>query len=132
MTTKTLMRLCAAVEGATGVALFAAPDLVIRMVFGGGFTSDIAVARGAGLAPFVLGLACWPIGNDIPARVIWAQLTYSLLVGLYLVYLRVGGGFAGSLLWPASGLHAVMALLLAGLAYEKYCGKDNSSKSGIA
>ncbi len=120
LTTITLLRLCATFESATGVVQIAFPDFLVRVLFGsGGLSSDIVVSRGAGLGPFVLGLACWPIEDDVAATVIWAQLVYNLLVALYLGYLRIAGGFVGALLWPACALHAVIALLLAVLAYER-------------
>jgi hypothetical protein len=46
-------------------------------------------------------------------------LTYNLLTTLYLGYLRIGGGFAGYLLWPAFVLHALLTLLLARPAKEE-------------
>jgi len=39
---------------------------------------------------------------------------------LYLGYLRVGGGFASFLLWPASALHVVFAMLLARPAFASF------------
>jgi hypothetical protein len=72
----------------------------------------IPVARLAGTALLCLGLACWPSGDDATQRAIRALFTYNLLAGLYLGYLRVGGGFVSYLLWPACVLHAVLALLL--------------------
>ena len=47
-----------------------------------------------------------------------ALFTYNLLAGLYLGYLRVGGGFVSYLLWPACVLHIAFALLLVRPAYE--------------
>jgi hypothetical protein len=41
-----------------------------------------------------------------------AMLTYNVLIALYLAYLGTVGHLRGVLLWPAVGLHAVVALLL--------------------
>jgi hypothetical protein len=40
------------------------------------------------------------------------MLIYNLLVTCYLVFLGLGGAWAGILLWPAAGGHAVLTLLL--------------------
>ena len=118
MTTRTLLRLCAIFEGVTGIALMVEPDIV-RELFRGGLSGDIAIARAAGLCSFFLGLACWPIGDDIAGQVIWAQLAYNLLTAFYFGYLKLAGGFVSALLWPVCALYAVIALLMAGLAYER-------------
>ena len=114
MKTRTLVRLSAAIEAATGVALIAIPDLVARVLLGTGLSdSGIAVGRLAGLALLSLGLACWPSAEDASAPAIRALFTYNLLVALYLAYLRLGGGFISYLLWPAVALHSLLTLLLA-------------------
>ena len=120
MTTRTLVVLDAALEVATGVALIIHPGLVVRVLLGVGlFGGGIAVGRVAGLGLLSLGLACWPSGDDATPRATWALFTYNLLVASYLGYLRVGGSFVGYLLWPAFGLHALLAILLARPAYER-------------
>ena len=40
------------------------------------------------------------------------MIVFSLLSAIYLVYLGVGGGPAGLLLWPAAALHAALTILL--------------------
>ncbi len=120
MTTRTLVRLSAALEAATGVALIAAPGFVVAVLLGAGLSgSGIAVARVGGFGLLSLGLACWPSGPDATAHAIRALFTYNLLAAVYLGYLRVGGGFVSYLLWPACVLHALLALLMARPAYEK-------------
>jgi hypothetical protein len=120
MTTRALVVLAAALEAATGVALIADPSFVVRLLLGVGLSGGgIAIGRVAGLGLLSLGLACCPSGDDATAQATWALFTYNLLVALYLGYLRVGGGFVSYLLWPASALHAVLALLLARPAYER-------------
>ena len=119
MTTRTLLRLSAGLETVTGIALIALPDLVARLLLGTGLSgSGIAVARVGGFGLLSLGFACWPGWDEVTAGAIRALFTYNLLAALYLGYLRVGGGFDGFLLWPASILHALLALLMARPTYE--------------
>jgi hypothetical protein len=133
MKTRAPVMLSAALVAATGVALIVDPDFVVRVILGAGLSgSGIAVGRGAGIVLLALGLACWPSGADATARATLALFTYNLLVALYFGYLRVGGGFVSSVLWPACALHALLAVLLAGTAYEGFSGKGRSSKSRMA
>jgi hypothetical protein len=119
MKTRTLLKLSVGLEAATGLALIALPEVVARVLLGAGLSaSGIAVARVAGFGLLSLGLACWPGGDDATPQAIRALFTYNLLAALYLGYLRVGGGFDGLLLLPASILHAVLTLLMARPAYE--------------
>jgi hypothetical protein len=128
MTTRTLLRLCATFEGVTGIALMAEPDVIVRELFGGGLSGDITIARAAGFCLFFLSLVCWPSEDDTAGQVIWAQLAYNLLTALYLGYLKLAGGIVSALLWPVCALYAVIALLLAGLAYERV----SAAKTGRA
>jgi hypothetical protein len=124
MTRRTLVLLDAGLEMVTGVALIADPNLVSRVLLGVGLSgSGIAVGRVAGLGLLSLGLACWPSGADATSQTTRALLTYNLFTTLYLGYLRIGGGFAGYLLWPAFVLHALLTLLLARPATEEAARK---------
>ena len=121
MKTKTLLRVCASFEIVAGFVLIAVPDFVIREIFGGGpLSSDVAIVGGGGLGLLLLGLVCWPIGDDIDEQLLWAQLAYNLPAALYLGYLRLKGGFTSALLWPTCALHGLIAMLLVGLVYEKF------------
>jgi hypothetical protein len=103
----------AGLEMATGAALIADPNFVSRLLLGVGLSGGgFAVGRVAGLGLLSLGLACWPSGADATSQTTRALLSYNLLATLYLGYLRIGGAFAGYLLWPAIVLHAVLTLLL--------------------
>src|SRR5271166_6029725 len=114
MKTRNLVNVSAAIESATGVALILIPDVVARVLLGNELSgSGIAVARVAGFGLLALGLACWPGGNDATAQATRALFVYNLLAGLYLGYLRVAGGFVSPVLWLASGLHVVLAVLFA-------------------
>jgi hypothetical protein len=118
MKTRTTISVSSAIEIATGLALLAVPDLVARVLLGTGLSdSGIAVARLAGCGLLALGLACWPGSSEPASSATRALFVYNLLAGLYLGYLRVGGGFVGLLLWPACALHVVIAVLLARPAY---------------
>jgi len=120
MTTRTLVRLSAAIEAATGVALIAAPDFVARLLLGVDLSaSGVAVARVGGFALLSLGLACWPTAGDATPSSVRALFVYNLLAALYLGYLRVSGKFLAFLLWPACGLHGLLALLFARPAYGR-------------
>jgi hypothetical protein len=114
MNTKMVLTASAAIEGATGAALIIIPEIVSRVLLGVELNSaGVALARVAGLGFLSLAIACWTRGNGANLQAIRALFVYNLLAGLYLGYLRVGGGFTGYLLWPACILHVVLALLLA-------------------
>jgi hypothetical protein len=104
---KKLLLITGVAEAVTGVALMAAPVLVGRLLLGTELAGVSAVvARVAGIALLALGVGCWPG----PASL--GMLTYSTLATVYLGYLALGGEWAGPLLWPAVGLHAVLTILL--------------------
>jgi|ERR1039457_4643058 hypothetical protein len=120
MRTRTLVLLSAAIEAVTGLALITDPDLVARVLLGVGLSgSGIVFGRVAGFGLLSLGLACLPSGDEATAQVTRALFTYDLLATLYLGYLRIGGGFAGYLLWPSVSLHGLLTLLFARLAYGR-------------
>jgi hypothetical protein len=121
MTTRILILLSSAIEALTGIALIAVPSLVGRVLLGVELPgSAIAVARVAGFALLALGVGCWPRGNEASDQSIRALFIYNLLAGLFLGYLRVGGGFSGLLLLPASVLHVALALMMARPAYNTF------------
>jgi hypothetical protein len=114
MNTRTILALSAAIEFVTGIALLAIPDFVARVLLGTELSnSGFAVARLAGCGLLSLGVACWQSIDVVSLPATRALFAYNMLAGLYLGYLRVGGGFAGSLLWPACLLHLALGLLLA-------------------
>jgi hypothetical protein len=111
--------LSGAIEAATGAALILAPEVVAGLLFGATLSdSGVAVARVAGFGLLTLAIACWPGANDATAQAIRGLFVYNLLAGLYLGYLRVGGGFTGFLLWPACVLHVLLALLFVRPTYK--------------
>ena len=100
-------------EGATGLALMIAPALVVRLLVGLDVSIDgELLGRCFGIALIALALACWPAASASGAT--RAMLTYNALIALYLTYAGAVLHLQGLLLWPAIGLHAVVALLLVG------------------
>jgi len=119
MNTKSVVTVSTAIEAATSLALIGSPELVARVLLGAKLASSgAAVARVAGFGLLSLAIACWPGNNNPTPKVVRALLVYNLLAGVYLGFLRVGGGFVSFLLWPASVLHIVLAVMLARPAFE--------------
>jgi hypothetical protein len=121
---KKLLIITGVAEAATGLALMVAPGLVGRMLLGADLTGVAAVvARVAGIALLALGVGCWPG----PASL--GMLTYNTLGTVYFAHLALGGEWAGPLLWPAVGLHAVITILLsrAWLIRPKAAGRNNQT-----
>ena len=108
--------LAATVEaGATGLVLFIQPQWFAWLVFGTEFSeAGNALGRLAAIALFGLALATWPAPAALsrPASSVRALLIYNVLATIYLLYLGIGGQVTGILLWPATALHAIFALLL--------------------
>lgn len=106
-----LLAFSAAGEAATGLALLAFPELVVRLLFGAELTGvAIPLARVAGASLTALGVACWPGAGKM--QVAGAMLVYSLLITLYLVFLGVQDTWVGRLFWPAVAVHAILTFLL--------------------
>jgi hypothetical protein len=121
ITSRTVVNLSAVIETATGIALIASPGMVGRVLLVSDLSgAGIAVGRVAGIALLALALACWTGGDQVSAPSVRALFAYNLLAGLYLGYLRVGGGFDAFLLWPACALHIVLALLLAHPTFARF------------
>ncbi len=102
------LKIAAIAEAATGLALFLVPSAVSELLLGAPLDGiAAAIARVAGIALVGLGIACWPGLQRA------GMLTYGAGVALYLAWLGLAGGLAGPLLWPAVGVHAILAALLA-------------------
>lgn len=103
------------IEGATGLALIAVPDLVARLLLGADLPEiGVVVARVAGITLVALVLGCWlagPIRDTVAALA--ALLAYNALIAIYLGWVAIEGVFVGPLLWPAVVFHAGVAVLLA-------------------
>src|SRR5271166_4201880 len=101
------LTLAAMGEAATGAALLIVPSLAGWLLFGKELTGvAIPVARVTGIALIALSVACWP-GPPVAG-----MLLYVAAAALYLGYLGIAVGLAGTLLWPAVILHIVLTALL--------------------
>jgi hypothetical protein len=112
----TSIAVAAGIEVGTSVLLIIRPSLFVWLLFGSELsaTGD-ALGRLAGFALLALALACWPGPGTAAAQSIAAfraLLLFSLLTTVYLLYLGIGSGPVGPLLWPASALHAGVAIFL--------------------
>jgi hypothetical protein len=118
-----ILKFCAMLEGAIGLALFVVPGIVTRLLFGAEVDGvGLAVSRVGGLGLLSLGTACWPPreGVDAAQCAVCGILGYNILVALYLAWLGVGGAHRGIFLWPAVVLHATLtALLVRAMRYRK-------------
>jgi hypothetical protein len=105
---KKLLTIAAVAEVATGLALLIVPSLAGQLLLGTELTGiAVTVARVAGIALIALGITC---GLAAP---LLGMTIYSAAITLYLVYLGLGGEFAGILLWPAVIFHTVLTAFLA-------------------
>jgi hypothetical protein len=108
-----LLKLTALIEAATGLALIAAPTVIVRLLFAGDISgAGIPLGRVAGFGLLSLGIACWPARTSAPFA-LWAMLTYNILATLYFLWIGIGGAWIGPLLWPAVALHGALSFLLA-------------------
>jgi hypothetical protein len=112
-----LLALAALGEAATGLILVVYPPIVVRLLFGAEMAgAGIVMSRIAGIALIGLGVGCWPSTSAF--QPLNGMLSYSTLAMLYLAYLGVRGEFAGVLLWPAVGVHAILVALLVGARFK--------------
>jgi hypothetical protein len=104
-----LLAIAAIAEAVTGLALLIVPSLVGQLLLGSELTGvAIPIARVTGIALIALGVACWP-----GCTALCGMLAYNALAAAFFAYLGIRGHWVGLLLWPAAGLHAVIAILLA-------------------
>ena len=113
--TKRFLTLTAILEGATGLALIAVPDIVVRLLLGAEISgASIPLGRVAGAALLALGVACWLARDDTQnhaARgLVVAMLTYNLVATAVLAFAGIGLQLHGIVLWPAVVLHAAMGV----------------------
>lgn len=109
-----LLAFAAIMEVGTGVALAIDPVLVVRLLVGME-VSDVGtwLGRCFGITLLALGLACWPDPKRADGgATLRGMLVYNALIAFYLAFLGSVRHAGGWLLWPAVGLHAVIALLL--------------------
>ena len=109
-----LVALASSAEGITGLLVLVDPALFLRLLLGVELpAAGLAASRLAGIALLTLGVACWPSRGAAVGRTagLGAILLYNALAAPYLALLGVSG-LAGWLLWPATAVHALLALLL--------------------
>lgn len=115
MSTKALLIVTALIEIGTGLALLVAPSLSVEFLLGEGLSSPqaLVVARVAGVALISVGVACW-LGRNADRRaqsgLIAGMLIYNLAVPILLLHGWIASALQGLGLWPASILHAVLAI----------------------
>jgi hypothetical protein len=110
-----LMMATAIVEVGTGLALLLDPSLPVELLLGI-YTSapvTLVIGRVAGAALLSLGVMCWVSRRGESPKadrgVLIGMLLYNILVAGVLAY-SGSLGLAGLLLWPAVGLHVVLAV----------------------
>jgi len=113
---KRLLTLTALIEAATGLALIAAPSVVVQLLLGSplGTSAALTLGRVAGSALLALGIACWLARDDTQSRatrgLVSAMALYNLATVAVLSFAGVGFGLHGAALWPAVILHAMMSV----------------------
>ena len=103
----------AVMEVGAAVALLAAPDLAMRLVFGSsGTAAGLALGRLAGGALLSLGVACWLARLDVASAASKALVSGMLTYNAAVVALVLTGslGSLGPLLSGLALLHGGMAL----------------------
>ena len=110
---KCFLKLTAILKAATGLALIAAPAIVVRLLLGAEISgASIPLGRVAGAALLALGVACWLARDDTQSRatrgLVVAMLMYNLVATAVLAFAGIGLGLHGVVLWPAVVLHAAM------------------------
>jgi len=101
----------ALLEAATGVALMAAPPLVVSLLLGVALDTPggLRVAQVAGTALLSIALACWLARDDSASAagrgVVTAVLLYNVLIVAVFTYSKLALGIAGIGLWPTVAAH---------------------------
>jgi len=103
----------AAAETLTGLAVLAFPGTISRLLLGAELgAAGEALARFGGIAFVFLGIACW-------SRASWRALwLFQPAAAVCLVYVALGSGLHGVLMWPAVAYHTAATILL-GLRLRK-------------
>ena len=103
-------------EMGTGLLLLFIPLAVFTVLLGVSSPTPeaIFVGRIAGAALMAMGVACWLARNDQGSLALRALLTgvllYDLAAAGLLAYAGAGLKMVGWALWPAVGVHAVLAV----------------------
>src|SRR4051812_9837566 len=103
----------AALEAGAGLALLALPSPAVELLTGGGLSSPPALVLGrvAGAALLSLGVACWLARNAANQNgLVAGLLIYNAAVPALLLHGWFAAQLGGIALWPASVIHAAMAV----------------------
>jgi hypothetical protein len=106
----------AVIEVGAGLALLCCPSATVALLVGAALEgpASLAVARVCGAALLALGVACWLARGDTHCRtargLVAAMLIYNFATVAVLAFAGIGDGLYGVALWPAVGLHGLMAL----------------------
>jgi hypothetical protein len=113
---KALLVVTAVIEVGAGVALLCCPAAAVSLLLGTGLdgSAPLTVGRVAGAALLALGIACWLARRDGRSRaaigLVAAMMLYNAAAAAILAFAGIGLRLHGVGLWPAVGLHAVMAV----------------------
>jgi len=107
---KKLLTITAIVEAGTGLGVLIAPSVLAQTLLGGPLEGPVVltVARIGGAGLLALGIACWLSRND-GRPLVMAMLFYNIAAVAILAYGALGLALSSSGLWPAIGLHTVLA-----------------------
>jgi len=106
----------ALLEVGAGLLLLAVPALALQFLLGVGEAASetLVVARIAGAALLAIGVTCWMARRNGPnpaqSGVVAGALIYDVAAAGLLAYAGLGLNMAGLGLWPAVGLHTVLAV----------------------
>lgn len=107
---KKVLALAAVGEAVTGLTLIVYPKIAVRLICGAEIVgAGVIVSRIFGISLVAISVACWPVENS--SQPLYGMLTYTALATLYLITVGIAGD-VGILLWPAVGVHAILAFLL--------------------
>jgi hypothetical protein len=129
---KSLLVVTALSEVGTGLALLAAPAVVLLLLLGveSAAPEALVVGRVAGGALVAIGVACWVARNDRgPAQrgVVMGVLIYDVTAAAVLAYSGSSLGMAGVALWPVVALHAALAVWCGTCLKSNHCGGPGSA-----
>ena len=113
---KSLLIITAVFEVFTGVALLALPSRAGLSLTGSPIdaTAGVIIARVAGAALLVIGVACWlardhgysPGGQAL----IWGLLTYNVAAAAVLGFAGIASAANGPAIWPGTAAHVGLAM----------------------
>jgi len=109
---KALLTITATFEGITALSLITIPMLFVSVLLGVPPTEPVGilVCRLTGIALLSLAIICWSYRTELDAGgIIKAMLFYNIAASALLVYAWMTG-FTGLGIWPATSIHAGMAV----------------------